>query len=151
MARALEVVCATGHPLAHWQKRREGGIGGQIDLRPLILLPDRSRLYERCDRRFAAMLDNGAIPEVAALLTRQLDPDLPVMRAIGVPEIAGYLAGEWPLEAALERGSQATRRYVKRQFTWLKHQFPGDWPRIESHPYHDDMIFDVLFHSFGLT
>jgi tRNA dimethylallyltransferase len=86
VARALEVVRSTGHPLAHWQARREGGIGHAVALRPLVLLPDRAWLYARCDLRFARMWEGGALAEVEALLARRLDPDLPVMRAIGVPE-----------------------------------------------------------------
>ncbi|MET3471921.1 tRNA dimethylallyltransferase [Novosphingobium sp. 1529] len=129
VARALEVVRSTGQPLAHWQARREGGIADSVALQPLVLLPDRAWLYARCDQRFAAMWEQGAQAEVAALLARQLDPDLPVMRAIGVPEIAAYLRGEISAESAIAAGSQATRRYAKRQFTWAKHQFPGDWPR----------------------
>ncbi len=129
-ARALEVVRSTGRTLAHWQADRVGGIGGEIDLKPLILLPDREMLYARCDARFASMLESGAIPEVESLLARGLDPALPVMRAIGVREIAGYLQGEWPLDEARARGAQATRNYAKRQFTWFRHQHPAEWPRL---------------------
>lgn len=129
VARALEVVRSTGRPLAHWQAVREGGIADAVDLRPLVLLPDRAWLYARCDLRFEMMWKRGAMAEVEALLARRLDPDLPVMRAIGVPEIAGYLAGESSREQAILAGQQATRRYAKRQYTWLRHQNPGDWPQ----------------------
>lgn len=135
VARALEVVRSTGLPLAHWQEQREGGIGGDIDLHPLVLLPERPWLYERCDRRFAAMLELGAVTEVEALLARGLDPAAPVMRAIGVPEIAGYLRGDWSRDQALARGAQATRNYAKRQYTWLRHQPPADWPRLTGPDY----------------
>ena len=74
--------------LADWQIAKAGGIGEEVALHPLVLLPDRAWLYDRCDQRFEAMLEAGAIAEVEALLARELDPDLPVMRAIGVPEIA---------------------------------------------------------------
>ena len=84
IARALEVVKSTGKTLTEWQEHREGGIGEEIELRPLVLLPSRPWLYERCDRRFAKMVERGALVEVEALLARKLDPDLPVMRAIGV-------------------------------------------------------------------
>ncbi|MEO6091790.1 MAG: tRNA (adenosine(37)-N6)-dimethylallyltransferase MiaA [Novosphingobium sp.] len=130
IARALEVVRATGRPLAAWQAERSGGIGGQIALHPLVLLPERDWLYTRCDARFTQMLGHGAIAEVEALLARALDPALPVMRAIGVAEIAGYLRGAWPLDQAQARGAQATRNYAKRQLTWLRHQTPAGWPRI---------------------
>jgi tRNA dimethylallyltransferase len=128
VARALEVVRSTGHPLAYWQAHKEGGIGDTVTLHPLILLPNRDWLYERCDRRFRLMIEGGAIAEVEALLARHLPADMPVMRAIGVAEIAAYLSGDLTLEDAILRGAQATRNYAKRQYTWLRHQPPGDWP-----------------------
>jgi tRNA dimethylallyltransferase len=130
IARALEVVLSTGRALAKWQQRREGGIGDSIALRPLILLPPRDWLYRRCDERFARMMEQGAVEEVKTLLTRNLDPDLPVMRGIGVREIASWLAGETSREEAISAGQQATRRYAKRQYTWFAHQPPPDWPRF---------------------
>jgi tRNA dimethylallyltransferase len=144
IARALEVVRSTGRPLAHWQAERSGGIGDAVSLHPVILLPDRPRLYERCDARFARMLDGGAIAEVAALLARRLDPALPVMRAIGVPEIAAYLRGDCTIDATRERGAQATRNYAKRQFTWLRHQPPAAWPRVEPQNFSLWGTFEIL-------
>jgi tRNA dimethylallyltransferase len=130
IARALEVVMSTGRPLAEWQRERTGGIGSAVELRPLILLPPRDWLYARCDERFAAMIEQGAVDEVKALLARDLDPNLPVMRAIGVPEIAAYLRGDTTLGEAVAAGQQATRRYAKRQYTWFAHQPPESWPRF---------------------
>jgi len=130
IARALEVVLSTGRTLADWQARREGGIGKDVSLTPLILLPPRQWLYERSDRRFEAMIESGAIEEVEALLARKLDPSLPIMRAIGVREIAAFLAGEIDREEMVRRGSQATRNYAKRQYTWFSHQPPADWTRF---------------------
>jgi len=132
IARALEVVRATGLTLGEWQQRKEGGIADRVALSPAILLPEREWLYARCDARFSAMLEEGAVAEVEALLARDLDPDLPVMRAIGVREIAGWLRGECSREEMIERGQRATRNYAKRQYTWLRHQPPQDWPRVES-------------------
>ena len=130
VARALEVVRSTGRPLADWQQDKVGGIGDQIDLIPLILLPPRDWLYARCDARFVQMMDAG-LEEVAALLARGLDPDLPVMRAIGVPELADHLAGRLSRDAALAAAQMATRNYAKRQFTWFRNQPPANWPRHE--------------------
>ena len=130
VTRALEVVRSTGRPLAHWQQQRVGGIGDAIDLAPLILLPERQWLYRRCDLRFELMWESGAIAEVEALLARALPDSTPVMRAIGVPEIAAFLRKEMTREEAIASGQQATRNYAKRQYTWLKNQNPGDWPRI---------------------
>jgi tRNA dimethylallyltransferase len=142
--RALEVVRSTGRPLAHWQGKRTGGIIDEIDLRAVILLPERQWLYPRCDARFAAMLESGAIPEVEALLARQLDPALPAMRAIGVPEIAAYLRGDCTLDEVRARGSQATRNYAKRQFTWLRHQLSAQWPRVPPEHFVNEDNFDIL-------
>jgi tRNA dimethylallyltransferase len=147
ISRALEVVRSTGRGLKAWQAESIGGISDRITLHPAILLPDRQALYERCDRRFARMLERGAIAEVEALLARDLDPALPVMRAIGVPEIAGYLRGEYSREEAQARGAQATRNYAKRQFTWLRHQPPAMWPRQETEPFLVDNLFETLFQS----
>lgn len=128
VARALEVVRSTGRTLADWQQAREGGIAGDVTLAPLILLPPRDWLHARCDARLVQMFDGGGIEEGRALLARGLDPDLPVMRAIGVPQVAAYLAGQASREAALEQAQAATRQYAKRQFTWFRHQLPAEWP-----------------------
>jgi tRNA dimethylallyltransferase len=130
VARALEVVRSTGRPLAAWHAQREGGIGGAVDLRALVLLPDREELMRRCDTRLAAMFGDGAVEEVAALIARADVPaDAPVRRAIGVPEIAAMLGGTLSRDEALARAQLATRRYAKRQYTWFRHQPPMDWQR----------------------
>ena len=142
IARALEVVVSTGSPLADWQAKKIGGIADAVELRPLILLPPRDWLYARCDQRFVRMFEGGAIEEVKALLARGLDPDLPVMRAIGVREIAAYLSGEATREETIAAGQQATRRYAKRQYTWFAHQPPADWPRFRGIP--DESALELL-------
>jgi tRNA dimethylallyltransferase len=134
IARALEVVLSTGRPLVEWQKHREGGILEEIDLRPLVLLPPRDWLYGRCDERFADMFESGAVEEVRALLARKLNPNLPVMRGIGVREIGAFLIGALSREEAIAAGQQATRRYAKRQYTWFGHQPPPEWPRFRDIP-----------------
>jgi tRNA dimethylallyltransferase len=151
VARALEVVRSTGQGLAHWQAQTSGGIGGEVTVHAAILLPERQTLFARCDLRFQRMIERGAMAEVEALLERQLDPDLPVMRAIGVPELAGVARGETTLDEAIARGSQATRNYAKRQFTWLRHQPPAEWPRISFQNYNADDLNDILFRQMGLT
>ncbi|MFC3097699.1 tRNA (adenosine(37)-N6)-dimethylallyltransferase MiaA [Alteraurantiacibacter palmitatis] len=145
LARALEVVRSTGKSLKAWQAEKAGGIGDAITLAPLILLPERQALYARCDARFAAMLDGGAVEEVASLLARNLSPALPVMRAIGVAEIANMLSGTSTREEALAAGQQATRNYAKRQYTWLRHQPPTEWPRLEPENIEIRSQFEILF------
>ncbi len=145
IARSLEVIRSTGRSLAAWQQQRSGGIADEVTLHPLILLPPREALYERCDQRFAAMLEGGAIAEVKALLARGLAPSLPVMRAIGVAEISGLLRGEFSQGEALRRGSQATRNYAKRQYTWFRRQPPEQWPRVETFLVDTVHQFETLF------
>lgn len=130
VGRALEVVRSTGKPLSQWQRHKSGGIGRDITLAPMVLLPPRDWLIDRCDLRFGQMVDHGAVGEVEALLARRLSAELPVMRAIGVPEIAAWLAGEIDRETMVERGRIATRQYAKRQYTWFSRQPPADWPSI---------------------
>ena len=129
--RALEVIRSTGKPLDRWHKQKTGGIGEEIKLHPLILLPPREWLYQRCDLRLHQMIESGAREEVEALMSRNLAADLPVMRAIGVPDIAGWLSGEISRESAIERAQAATRQYAKRQYTWFRNQCPPAWPRVE--------------------
>lgn len=129
IARALEVVEGTGRSIADWRKDKVGGIGGDVDLTPLVLLPPRDWLYARCDARFDAMIASGAVAEVEALLARGLPADAPVMRAIGVPEIAAMLSGKFMRQEARSLGKIATRQYAKRQFTWFRNQSPASWLR----------------------
>ncbi len=128
VARALEVIRSTGRPLADWQRARTGGLGHTARVIPLVLLPPRDELIARCDARFAEMMAGGAIEEVETLLERNLDPALPVMRAIGVREIAAFLRGESTKAEAIAAGMLATRQYAKRQYTWFRNQLPADWP-----------------------
>ncbi|WP_336986585.1 tRNA (adenosine(37)-N6)-dimethylallyltransferase MiaA [Altererythrobacter aquiaggeris] len=145
--RALEVVRSTGRTMAQWHGEMAGGISGDVSLYPLILRPDRSKLQARCDERFVAMLDNGAAGEVAALMKRGLDPALPVMRAIGVREIAAWQDGELTREAMIAAGQLSTRQYAKRQYTWFRNQPPADWPTDESHNCALELYFDALLHN----
>jgi len=141
--RALEVILSTGRTLAEWQRHREGGIAEDVRLSALILLPPRKWLYARCDERFAHMIDQGAVTEAEGLMSRKLNPNLPVMRAIGVPELTRYLLGEATLDEAIAAGQRATRRYAKRQYTWFAHQPPADWPRFQE-PLDVDRLGEAL-------
>jgi tRNA dimethylallyltransferase len=143
ISRALEVILSTGRTLADWQKEREGGIGDEVALRPLILLPPRAWLYARCDARFAQMIEQGAVKEVETLLALRLSPNLPVMRGIGVREIAAHLRGETSLAETIAAGQQATRRYAKRQYTWFAHQPPAGWPRF-TRPLEENSLGEAL-------
>ena len=125
IARALEVILSTGAPLSIWQSRTTGGIRSEVAPFGAVLLPDAAVLSPRIDRRFAEMIETGALDEVRHLLDRDLTPTLPVMRAIGVPEIASYLRGETTYAAMIAAGQLATRQYAKRQRTWFRGQELG--------------------------
>ena len=142
-ARALEVVRSTGRTLKSWQAEKAGGIAEAIALAPLILLPPRDWLYARCDDRFEKIMSEEGIEEVRSLLERRLPLLAPVMRAIGVKEIAAFLAGELTRPEALAAGQAATRQYAKRQYTWFRRQPPADWLRFAA-PLDCDALPDAL-------
>lgn len=141
--RALEVVRSSGKVMSHWHAHMTGGIAKDIILHPLVLLPPRDWLYERCDRRFQIMLDKGARDEVAQLLERDLPQDRPVMRAIGVPEIIAIIEGDSSLDDAKTQAMAATRQYAKRQYTWFRNQCPPHWPRYDE-IINNDNIDDII-------
>jgi tRNA dimethylallyltransferase len=123
LVRAFEVVTATGSTLADWQRRQSGKTGWRGAA--IALLPPRAPLYAACDARLLRMVEEGAAEEVAALLARRLPEDLPAMRAVGVRELGLWLAGASTRAAAVAAAQQATRRYAKRQYTWLRHRLPA--------------------------
>jgi tRNA dimethylallyltransferase len=92
----------------------------------VFLAPERAELRRRIDARFDTMIARGALDEVRTLAARRLDPLLPAMKAHGVPWLIRHLGGEVTLAEAAEGGKNDTRRYTKRQFTWVRHQLP-DW------------------------
>ena len=124
IARALEVVEATGWSLADWHREGLPPLLPPGSFRALFLAPAREALYARIDARFEAMLKAGALEEVARLAARKLDPLLPAMKAHGVRPLIRHLRGELTLEEAAVIGSADTRHYAKRQFTWFRHQLP---------------------------
>jgi tRNA dimethylallyltransferase len=128
IARALEVLEATGRSLTDWHRDGMPAILDPDKAVKVFLEVDRAELHGRIDARFDAMLATGALEEVRALAGRGLDPMLPAMKAHGVPWLRRHLAGEIGLQAAAEGGKSDTRRYTKRQATWFRHQMPGwDW------------------------
>lgn len=129
VARALEVLEATGRSITDWHRE-----GLPPPLEPsravtIFLAPDRDLLYRRIDARFDDMLAAGALDEVRRLAARRLDPLLPAMKAHGVPWLIRHLEGGQTLAAAAAEAKKDTRRYAKRQFTWFRHQL-ADWPRL---------------------
>ena len=124
IARALEVVEATGRSLLDWHGEGQPPLLPPDSFRAAFLAPERDDLYARIDARFDAMLGAGALKEVERLAARQLDPMLPAMKAHGVPALIRHLRGEITREEAAVIGKADTRHYAKRQFTWFRHQLP---------------------------
>jgi tRNA dimethylallyltransferase len=122
--RALEVLAATGQSLASYQGTRVKPLLDEQTYLCLFIAPPRAALHAAIDQRFDQMLAAGALEEVDSLRERKLDPALPIMRAHGVPHLIAHLEGRMSLEEAALLGKRDTRAYVKRQFTFARHQFP---------------------------
>ena len=132
IARALEVIEATGRSLLDWHREGQPPLLPKDSFCAVFLAPERDELYARIDARFDAMLGAGAMREVERLAARHLDPLLPAMKAHGVPALIRHLRGELSLEEAASIGRADTRHYAKRQFTWFRHQLPEfEWVRPE--------------------
>ena len=129
--RALEVVETTGKSISAFQAASGPAVIDPERAQKIVVLPDRAVLAARIDRRFGLMLKAGAVDEVRALLVQNLSPAMPVMKAIGVPQIAAMLAGEMREAEVIERGAAATRQYAKRQMTWFRNQLDESWRRID--------------------
>lgn len=138
IVRALEVFLATGRSIAEFQTRSGPMLVDPDRALKIVVLPDRAVLHDRINRRFAVMMDEGAVEEVQSLLALNVAPSMPVMKAIGVSQIADMLAGRIDREEAIERASAATRQYAKRQMTWFRNQMGDHWLRIDPATYRID-------------
>ncbi len=144
IARALEVVLATGRSLSDWHKE---GLPAPLDpahAAKIFVTADRKELVARIERRFAGMLEQGALEEVRALAARQLNPLLPAMKAHGVPWLIRHLKGELSLDEAAAGSIMDTRRYAKRQLTWFRGQMK-DWPSASP-----DAAFEELMRAISM-
>ncbi len=130
IVRALEVMDASGRSIVEWQKQTGTPLIDPARARKIVIDPDRAWLGERIATRFNAMITSGAIEEVQALLALNLPAELPAMRAIGVREIAEYIAGGLSADEATNLAIIATRQYAKRQMTWFRNQLGNDWDRL---------------------
>jgi tRNA dimethylallyltransferase len=126
VARALEVVTATGRSLADWQREGMPPVVDPVGAIKVFLAPERAQLRKRIEARFNTMIEMGALDEVRSLAARRLDPALPAMKAHGVPWLIRHIAGEITLTEAADAGVRDTWRYTKRQATWFRNRMP-DW------------------------
>ncbi|TCV65452.1 tRNA dimethylallyltransferase [Neorhizobium sp. R1-B] len=130
IVRALEVLEETGQSISKFQGKQGPKVIDPARAKKLVVLPDRNILHERIDRRFEKMLHSGAVDEVRELMALHPAPDAPVMKAIGVAQVAEMLEGRMSREEVIERGSALTRQYAKRQMTWFRNQMDESWERI---------------------
>lgn len=130
IVRALEVLEATGRSIRSFQSATGPVIVNPDRARKIVVLPERSVLHDRINRRFAGMMQTGAVDEVRALLALELPVDSTAMKAIGVSQIAAMLAGRMPEDEVIEKAAAATRQYAKRQMTWFRNQMGEDWQRV---------------------
>jgi tRNA dimethylallyltransferase len=120
VTRALEVLAATGRSLAHWQREPGTPVLRAEETERLLILPERTDLYARCDQRFDVMMTAGAEAEVATLLALGLEPGLPALGALGLAPLAAMMTGRLTRDDALTQAKTETRQYAKRQLTWLR-------------------------------
>jgi tRNA dimethylallyltransferase len=124
ISRALEVVLATGRSLSEWHADNTPAPVDLAGAAKIFLMPKRDELGARIDARFDAMMTAGALAEVRVLAARHLDPNLPAMKAHGVPWLIRHLNGDITLAEAVAQAKRDTRRYTKRQATWFRNQLP---------------------------
>ncbi len=132
IVRALEVHAATGKPLSFWQSQSGQGVVDETGAEKYLVAPDRDKLIERIEMRFDRMIELGALEEVKAIRALNLDPALPAMKAIGVPELSEFLDGKITMDEAISRAKTATRQYAKRQMTWFRNQAGSQWKQVSS-------------------
>ncbi len=130
ISRALEVFDATGRSLSDWHKEEQPPILKAGSWKGIGLMPPREIVYENIEKRFHNMVKNGGLDEVRALWGRNLEKDLPSMKALGIPNLIEYLEGLVRLDDAIARAITQTRQYAKRQYTWLNNR-AANWPKIE--------------------
>lgn len=151
LIRAWEVVEFTGRSQTAWHREQANGSPPHLRFRTLALMPARAVLAAACDARYAHMLENGAVEEARALAALDLPPDSPAMKAVGIPPLLRYLAGEIALAEARDLGQRDTRRYAKRQATWIRHQADTDRAIGEQYSESLDQIIFPYISDFVLT
>ncbi len=143
IARALEVVLATGRALSAWHEQQAAPLLDPAQIVKLFVSPERPELYTRIDARFDAMLQAGALDEVARLAARQLDPQLPAMKAHGVPWLIQHVQGRITLQEASRQAKLDVRHYAKRQYTWFRHQL-ADWTPVSPTKARDQILRSIV-------
>ena len=141
LVRAMGVAMATDRPLSWWQQQpHKGALLGSVVT--IAMMPPRPTLYDRINQRFDHMLMHGAVDEVARLMARQLDPGLPLMKALGVAPIAAFLQGDITKDDAAFIAKRESRRYAKRQMTWIRNNFNA---QITVEKKYSESLYEKIF------
>lgn len=123
--RAYEVLLETGKSISYWQTQKSAPVFPSEMFSLFFNLPDREKVYSKCNARFVEMLDKGALDEARIVKEMNIPPSNTAMKAHGLRELIAYLDGNMSLEEAIDISQRNTRHYVKRQFTWFRHQMPN--------------------------
>jgi tRNA dimethylallyltransferase len=145
IVRALEVLESTGRPLAEWQRQAGKPVLAERETVRVLAWPDRALLAKAIDARFDAMLAAGALEEVRSLIRLGFSVELPIMRALGVAQLASHLTGQ-PLSAAVAAAKAETRQYAKRQLTWFRRNMMS-WERLNTQQMASLSALDIPFHD----
>ena len=141
LVRAMGVAMATDRPLSWWQQQpHKGALLGSVVT--IAVMPPRPTLYDRINQRFDHMLMHGAVDEVARLMARQLEPGLPLMKALGVTPIATFLKGDITQDDAAFIAKRDSRRYAKRQMTWIRNNFNA---QITVEKKYSESLYEKIF------
>ncbi len=151
LARAWEVLEATGRSLAEWQDGPDEGPPADWRIHSILLMPPREAVYAACDARFDHMIERGAVDEARALAALGLDPGLPAMKAVGVPPLIRHIEGEISVDEARRLAQRDTRRFARRQMTWFRHQMTATFSPVEQYSESLNSKIFSLISDFLLT
>lgn len=143
MIRALEFHHQTGGKISeHNETEREKE--SPYNFAYFVLTDDRSRLYDRIDRRVDLMMEEGLLDEVRFLKERGVRRDSTAMQGLGYKELYAFLDGEYPLEEAVRIIKRDTRHFAKRQLTWFKRERDVIWADKSVIGQDDDAVIDFI-------
>ena len=139
--RGLEIWYATGQTLSNWQLQstQRQPFNQQI----ILILPERTQLYKRADQRVIDMVNAGALDEIKSLIAKNISNEAPIFRALGAKPFYAYLTQQQSRQEAIEQTQRTTRNYIKRQYTWFRHQMTADY--IVTQPIADNQNFIQYF------
>ena len=131
--RAWDVLIATGRGLADWHRATPPPLIGPEQAVRVAVWPAIPFLNCRIEARFRIMVEAGALDECHRFLAAGIDPALPSAKVLGAEPLSAHLRGDLSLDATITTSVTATRRFAKRQRTWMRNRM-ADWPRVAPGP-----------------